>query len=193
MIRSIEKKTQWPHRDLKLRPSGLWRSASSNYATRWRNKLKRVVTKVEDELFRMRAQWLFSWTKCHQSGLSKSSVGIEFYHSLTHGAEPFLRSCQLCSYSRNSEQFMEPESSLPCSQEPSTIPILNQINPIHTIPSYLFKIHFNIVHPPTSCLSKESVQVRGCFRINVTRILSHFPICHIFHHSLHFTIFWFCS
>jgi hypothetical protein len=38
---------------------------------------------------------------------------------------------------------MEPEGSLPCSQEPST-------GPIDTIPSYLSKIHFNIVHPPTS-------------------------------------------
>jgi hypothetical protein len=27
---------------------------------------------------------------------------------------------------------------------------LSQINPIYTIPSYLSKIHFNIVHPPTS-------------------------------------------
>jgi hypothetical protein len=36
-----------------------------------------------------------------------------------HGAEPFLRSCQLCSHSRNSQHFMEPEGSLPCSQEPS--------------------------------------------------------------------------
>jgi hypothetical protein len=27
---------------------------------------------------------------------------------------------------------------------------LSQIDPIHTIPSYLSKIHFNIVHPPTS-------------------------------------------
>jgi hypothetical protein len=26
----------------------------------------------------------------------------------------------------------------------------SQINPVHTIPSYLYKIHFNIVHPPTS-------------------------------------------
>jgi hypothetical protein len=26
------------------------------------------------------------------------------------------------------------------------VPILSQINPIHTIPSYLSKIHFNIVH-----------------------------------------------
>jgi hypothetical protein len=36
--------------------------------------------------------------------------------------EPFLRSCQLWSYSRTSQQFKEPEGSLPCSQEPSTSP-----------------------------------------------------------------------
>jgi hypothetical protein len=34
-------------------------------------------------------------------------------NSLTHGAEPFLRSCQLCSLSRTSQRFMEPEGSLP--------------------------------------------------------------------------------
>jgi hypothetical protein len=43
-------------------------------------------------------------------------------HSLTHGAEPFLRNCQLCSHSRTSQCFMEPVGSLPCSQEPSTGP-----------------------------------------------------------------------
>jgi hypothetical protein len=42
--------------------------------------------------------------------------------SLTHGAEPFLRSRQLCSSSRTTQHFMEPEGSLPCSQEPSTDP-----------------------------------------------------------------------
>jgi hypothetical protein len=41
-------------------------------------------------------------------------------HSLTYGAEPFLKSCQMCSYSRTSQHFIEPEGSLPCSQEPST-------------------------------------------------------------------------
>jgi hypothetical protein len=41
---------------------------------------------------------------------------------LTHGAEAFLRSRQLCSHSRISQRFMEPEGSLPPSQEPSIGP-----------------------------------------------------------------------
>jgi hypothetical protein len=52
---------------------------------------------------------------------------IVHYHlnsssSVTHIPEPFLRSCQLCSYSRTCQHFMEPEGSLPCSQESSTGP-----------------------------------------------------------------------
>jgi hypothetical protein len=51
--------------------------------------------------------------------------------ALTHGAEPFLRS----RYSRTSQHFMEPEGSLPCSQEPSTgpYPEPDQSNPHHLI------------------------------------------------------------
>jgi hypothetical protein len=47
---------------------------------------------------------------------------------------------------------MEPEVSLPCSQEPSTgpYPEPDRSSPYHPI---LSKIHFNIVHPPTSWLS----------------------------------------
>jgi hypothetical protein len=37
------------------------------------------------------------------------------------------------------------------------VPILSQIDPIHTISSYLSKIHFNIVHPPTSWSSQWSL------------------------------------
>jgi hypothetical protein len=53
--------------------------------------------------------------------------------SLTHGAEPFLTSRQLCSYSRTSPHSMEHEGSLPCSQEPSTgpYPETDQFNPYH--------------------------------------------------------------
>jgi hypothetical protein len=36
---------------------------------------------------------------------------------------------------------MEPEGSLQCSQEPSSCPYLNQIDAVHTTPSYLSKIH----------------------------------------------------
>jgi hypothetical protein len=54
-------------------------------------------------------------------------------HSLTHGAEPFLRSCQLCSHSRTSQRFMELEGLLPRSQEPSTGPYLE---PDRSIPHH---------------------------------------------------------
>jgi hypothetical protein len=69
-------------------------------------------------------------------------------YSLIHGAEPFLRSRQLCSYSRTSQHFMELERSLPCSQEPSTgpYPEQDQSNPIHTIPSYLRSILILFTH-----------------------------------------------
>jgi hypothetical protein len=51
----------------------------------------------------------------------KLKVAGKLTHS-HHGDKPFLRNLQLCSYSRISQHFMEPEGSLPCSQEPSTGP-----------------------------------------------------------------------
>jgi hypothetical protein len=38
-------------------------------------------------------------------------------------------------------------------KSPPLVPILSQINPIQTISSYLSKIHFNIIHRPTSWYS----------------------------------------
>jgi hypothetical protein len=43
-----------------------------------------------------------------------------------------------------------PEVYNPVQKIPSLVPILNQINSVYTIPSYLSKIHFNIIHPHTS-------------------------------------------
>jgi hypothetical protein len=54
--------------------------------------------------------------------LRKMIVPYHLTYLHTHGAEPFLGSCQLCSHSRTSQHFMEPEGSLPPSQEPSTGP-----------------------------------------------------------------------
>jgi hypothetical protein len=41
-------------------------------------------------------------------------LGQEEMLDKAHGAEPFLISRQLCSYSRTSQHFMEPEGSLEC-------------------------------------------------------------------------------
>jgi hypothetical protein len=64
-----------------------------------------------------------------------------------HGAEPFLRCRQLCSYSTFLPNFTETEGSLPHSQEPTTGPY-----PERDLPSAynLSTIHFNIIHPTTS-------------------------------------------
>jgi len=42
---------------------------------------------------------------------------------------------------------MKTEGSLLCSQEPAPIPILSQLNPVHTFPPYLPKTHSNVIFP----------------------------------------------
>jgi hypothetical protein len=66
--------------------------------------------------------------------------------SLTHGAEPFLRSCQLRSHSGTFQGFMVPESSLPRSQEPSTgpYPEPDRSNPYHILEPTKSKFSTNI-------------------------------------------------
>jgi hypothetical protein len=79
-----------------------------------------------------------------------SNTAMNCFLPLTHGGEPSVRSCQLCSYSRTSQQFMELEGSLPCSQEPSTgpYPEPDQSNPYHPILSLLiFFTHLRIGLP----------------------------------------------
>ena len=44
---------------------------------------------------------------------------------------------------------MEPGGSIPDSQGSPIMPILSLINPITRIDTYLFKVHSNIVLPPT--------------------------------------------
>jgi hypothetical protein len=74
--------------------------------------------------------------KCgHLRRITNVWCKVKIYFSLTHRAEPLLRSCPLCNHSRTSQRFMEPEGSLSCSQEPSTglYPESDQSNPYHPI------------------------------------------------------------
>jgi hypothetical protein len=59
-------------------------------------------------------------------------------------------------------------------KSPPLVPALSQINPIHTILSYLSKIHFNIVHP---CLGLPNGLFPSRFPTNILYAFLFSPIC----------------
>jgi hypothetical protein len=94
--------------------------------------------------------WISAHIRHNDTGSSSISSNFEITNEL-HGAEPFLRNRQLCGYSRPSQQFMEPEVHFCVHNSLPLDPIVSQVNPVHSTPSYLSMIHFNIA-PPTYVL-----------------------------------------
>jgi hypothetical protein len=73
----------------------------------------------------------------------RNAIQMRDFHNetTTRGNGP----AEISGHTKQSLLTMQPNNSLPLK--------LN-IRPIHTIPSYISKIHFNIVHPPTSWSSQ---------------------------------------
>jgi hypothetical protein len=88
-----------------------------------------------------------SFPQLHDHLILNSALPTYLFRELS----PFLEAANCAVIQKIPRNFKEPEGSSPCSQEPSTVPYLSQFDPVHTIPSYLSKIRFNIVHPPKSC------------------------------------------
>jgi hypothetical protein len=59
---------------------------------------------------------------------------------------------------------------------PPLVPILSPINSMHTIPSYLSEIHFDIVHPPTIVVNFLDYKISH-FSVLVSRSGSSFLLC----------------
>jgi hypothetical protein len=49
---------------------------------------------------------------------------------------------------------MEPTVHYRVHKNPPLVSILSQINPVHSLPSYLLKLNFNVIVPSTPMLSK---------------------------------------
>jgi hypothetical protein len=81
-------------------------------------------------------------------------------HSLTHSLMELSPSWEAANCAATRELpsiLLNPEVYHSVHISPPPVPILNQIDPIPTIPSYLSKIHFKIVHPSTSWSSQWSL------------------------------------
>jgi hypothetical protein len=72
---------------------------------------------------------------------------------LTYLLTELSPSCEAANCAATQElpsNLQNPKVHYRVHKSPPLVPILSQIDPVHTIPSYLTMIHFNIVHPPTS-------------------------------------------
>jgi hypothetical protein len=101
---------------------------------------------VAEAYFRLRGQRPNVITNCTFRNAFHSESN--YHHTITNAAEPFCRTRQLCSHSELLSILWNPKVDYLVHESLPPVSDLSQMDPVHTIPSYLFKIHFNIIHPP---------------------------------------------
>jgi hypothetical protein len=70
--------------------------------------------------------------------------------STLYGAEHYSRDPQLLGHSIVPSILWNPNVQYRIHKSPPHVPILSQTNPVHIIPSHLYKIQPNIIHSLTS-------------------------------------------
>jgi hypothetical protein len=75
-----------------------------------------------------------------------------------------------------SKMLWKPKFHYRVHKNPSLVPILSQMNPVHTAPSYLSKIHVDMGSKPTSDTSYHSL---GCGAWIVRRVLYLLRLIHL--------------
>jgi hypothetical protein len=125
---------------------------------------KQCFIAAVNEQFSSKVSYSFSYetqvadTYCHAL-IQQRRVHLVDHESLTHSLMELNPSWEAANCAATQELariLWNPEVHYRVHKSPPLVPIPSQIDPIHSIPSYLSKIHFNIVHPPTSWSSQWS-------------------------------------
>jgi len=77
-----------------------------------------------------------------------------------HGVEPFVKSYEVLSQSRNSPHFMKTKVHYRIHKSPPPVPIQSHIKQVHAPTSHFLKIQLNIIFPSMPGTYKWSLSLR---------------------------------